>query len=142
MHTKIKLLKLVEITGALLLLAGIMLGFAGAEILHIPFIRIDMVPFAVGFCGVVLFIAANSGISYEKTKTKDQEIEEKDERLLTIERNAKSKGFDIIMILLPFALLSMAIFGYMNKVSFFALAGMYFISFGYQKYLYWKYQRE
>ncbi|MDA7027213.1 hypothetical protein PJ311_11390 [Bacillus sp. CLL-7-23] len=47
----ISYLRLLEIGGALLKLSAVILGIAGAEVLNIPFVRMDLAPFAVGFCG-------------------------------------------------------------------------------------------
>jgi|SRR5690625_315910 len=123
------------IVGAFLLLSGVFLGFIGAEILNIPFVRMDLVPIAVGFCGVLLIVMGGSSFMYEKYKTQEQLIEENDERNITINRIAKSKAFDLMTVLFSFSLLALAMFGYMNKVSFFTLTGIFLICqiyFGYQ----------
>lgn len=130
----IKLLRSFEIIGVLLLLLSIFLAFVGAELLHIPFASMDLVPFALGFSGILLFITGRSAIAYEKNKTRDQLIEEKDERVITINQITKSKSFDLMAILFPFSLLTLAMFGYMNKISFFFLAGLYLSCFIYYKY--------
>lgn len=142
MKTKVKVLWSLEIVGGLLLLLGILLGIVGVEILNIPFPNMEVIPFAVGFTGVLVVIIASSAISYEKTKTREQQIEEKDERMITIYQDAKSKAFDMMAILLPFALLVLAVFGYMNRVSFFLLAGLYFIGYGYYKFALEKNKKE
>lgn len=131
---KIKLLRSLELIGVLLLLFGISLGWVGAEILNIPFHRMDLIPIAIGFCGVLIFFTCGSSIKYEKNKTKLQQIEEKDERLVTINLIAKSKSFNLISIMFPFCLLTLAMFGYMNKISFFVLAGLYLTSIIYYQY--------
>lgn len=123
------------ISGVLLFLLGILLGIVGAEVLGIPFVRMDLVPFAIGFCGFLLTVVAGISIWEEKSKTKEQEIEEKDERNIKIRQNAKSKAFDLMTVLLSFGLLTLALFGYMNKISFFSLISVFFICqiyFGYQ----------
>jgi len=123
------------ILGAILTLVGIYLGFVGAEILNIPFVRMDLVPIAIGFCGVLLVVSGGSAILYEKGKTREQLIMENDERNITINQHAKSKAFDLMTVLFSFALLALALFGYMNKVSFFTLTGIFLLSqiyFGYQ----------
>src|SRR5690625_2286607 len=123
------------ILGAILTLVGIYLGFVGAEILNIPFVRMDLVPIAIGFCGVLLVVSCGSAILYEKGKTREQLIMENDERNITINQHAKSKAFDLMTVLFSFAILALALFGYMNKVSFFTLTGIFLLSqvyFGYQ----------
>src|SRR5699024_1721325 len=123
------------IVGVLLTLSGIILGVVGAEVLNIPFVRMDLVPMAVGYCGVLLFAIGVSAITHEKHKTKKQHIEENDERNIIISQNAKSKAFDLMTILFSFGLIALTMFGYMNKVSFFTLIGIFFIC-----QVYWGYQ--
>lgn len=123
------------ILGISLLLLGISLGFVGAEVLGIPFVRLDLVPFGFGFCGVLIMVLAFTSISEEKHKTKEQQIEEKDERHIKIRQSAKSKAFDLMTVLTSFSLLTLAIFGYMNKVSLFSLISVFLVCqiyFGYQ----------
>ncbi|WP_163580549.1 hypothetical protein [Gracilibacillus saliphilus] len=123
------------IMGVLLTLSGIILRFVGAEVLKIPFVRMDLVPIAVSFCGILLFVMSGSAIIHEKYKTKRQHIEENDERNIIINQNAKSKAFDLMTTLFSFGLLALAMFGYMNKVSFFTLIGLFLIC-----QVYWGYQ--
>jgi len=128
---KTNLLRSLMIVSLVLIGLGIYLGIVGAEILNIPFIRMDLVPFAVGFCGVLMFVMILPVLYYEKHKTVEQKIEENDERNQTIEHISKSKAFNVLATLFPFSLLGLAVFGYMNKVSFFLLAGVYLLSFYY-----------
>lgn len=50
-------------------------------------------------------------------------------------QKSKSKVYDLMAVLFPFALLALAMFGYMNEVSFLLLlVGVYFICIGYFAY--------
>ncbi|MEY9979133.1 hypothetical protein [Lysinibacillus sp. RC79] len=131
---KNKLLWSVIIVGSLLIISGIILGVVGTEILNIPFIRMDLVPIGVGFCGVMLLGTGITKLVDEKNKTKEQLIEEKDERNIVISQNAKSKAFDLMIHLFGFGLLALAMFGYMNKVSFFSLIALYYTCYVYYLY--------
>ncbi|MFB7157381.1 hypothetical protein [Lysinibacillus sp. NPDC056232] len=131
---KNKLLWSMIIVGALLIIAGIILGVVGAELLNIPFIRMDLVPIGVGFCGVMLLGSGITELVDEKNKTKEQLIEEKDERNIELRQNAKSKAFDLMINLFGFSLPALAMFGYMNEVSFFSLIALYFICYAYYLY--------
>lgn len=124
---KVNFFRSLEGLGIMLLILGVFLGFKGPEVLKVNFIRMDLVPFGIGFIGVLIFIAASSVVSYEKNKTKEQEIEEKDERMIQIQQQAKSKAFDILAGVFPIILLGLAILGYMSMVSFFILAGLYLL---------------
>ncbi|WP_051556682.1 hypothetical protein [Alkalihalobacterium bogoriense] len=115
-------------------ITSIILAVFGADILGISFIREELVPIAFGFLGVMLITMSVFQLIYEKTKTKKQYIEEKDERNILIHERAKSKAFDLIFVLFPLILLTLAILGYMNHVSFFTLYIVYFICLGYFAY--------
>src|SRR5699024_6554464 len=89
------------IVGVLLTLSGIILGVVGAEVLNIPFVRMDLVPMAVGYCGVLLFAIGVSAITHEKHKTKKQHIEENDERNRSEEHTSELQSrFDLVCRLL------------------------------------------
>src|SRR5690625_7546767 len=96
MKMKIRLLRSLEIVGIFLLLFSFLLGFVGVEIVNISFNRMDLVHLAVGFCGILVFIVSSSAIGYEKNKTREQQIEEKDESIISIHQIAKYKTCDLI----------------------------------------------
>lgn len=73
----------------LLLLAGIFAKFK-LRIESIAFVRMDLVPIAVGFSGTLLLVIGFSVIVGEKYKTEEQQIEENDERMIAIYQSAKS----------------------------------------------------
>ncbi len=106
---------------------GIYLGIVGAEILNIPFIRMDLVPLAVGFCGVLLIVMGGSAIIGENNKTEEEHIEENDERNIQIHEKSKSRAFDFMFNIMGLSLLVLAMLGYMNRVSFFCSHWLAFI---------------
>ncbi|MFJ6208748.1 hypothetical protein [Lysinibacillus sp. NPDC092081] len=122
---KNKLLWSVIIAGSLLIISAIILGGVGAEILNIPFIRMALVPIGVGSCGVMLLGTGITKLVDEKKTMKEHLIEENDERNIVMRQNAKSRAFDLMIYLFGFGLLALAMFGYMNKVSFFSLIALY-----------------
>lgn len=134
MKNKLKLNRFLVVAGLLLLGSGIVLSYSGAEVLNIPFVRMDLVPIAIGFCGSLLLIFGIIEISEEKYKTKEQHIEENDERNIVITQTAKSKVFDLMVVLFSIGLLTLAMLGYMNKVSFFSLVGLYLVGMLYYRY--------
>src|SRR5690625_5664204 len=87
------------IVGAILTLVGIYLGFVGAEILNIPFVRMDLVPIAIGFCGVLLVVSGGSAILYVRGKKREKLLMENDERNITITQNMIYKEFDLMTVL-------------------------------------------
>ncbi|KOP80110.1 hypothetical protein AMS59_01475 [Lysinibacillus sp. FJAT-14745] len=122
------------IVGSLLIFSGIILGVVGAAILNIPFIRMDLVPIGVGFCGVMLLGMGITKLVDEKKTTKAQLIEENDARNIVIRQNAKSRAFDLMLHLFGFGLLVLAMFDYLNKVSFFSLLALYYSCYAYYLY--------
>lgn len=134
MKNKLKLNRFLVVAGLLLLGSSIVLSYSGAEVLNIPFVRMDLVPIAIGFCGSLLLIFGIIEILEEKYKTKEQHIEENDERNIVIAQTAKSKVFDLMVVLFSIGLLTLAMLGYMNKVSFFSLVGLYLVGMLYYRY--------
>nr|WP_289037097.1 hypothetical protein [uncultured Allobacillus sp.] len=123
----LKLFWSLEVIGGLLLMLGVVLGIVGVEELGVSIPQIDYAPFAIVFMGVFLIMIATVPIFYEKNKTKQQRIEEKDERVMAIYQSAKAKTFNLMAVSIPFVLIGLALFGFMNKVSFFTLGGLYLI---------------
>ncbi|KAF0818859.1 hypothetical protein KIS4809_2150 [Bacillus sp. ZZV12-4809] len=135
MKNKLTLSWFITILGSFLLVSGIVLGAVGADVLNIPFDRLDLVPIAVGGCGFMLLFGGVMVILDNKYKTKEDIIEENDERNIVIKQKAKSKAFDLMVVMFCLGLLTLTLFGYMNEVSFFSLIGLYLLSvfyYGYQ----------
>ena len=134
MKKKYKLSWFITLVGLFLIVSGIVLGIIGAEVLNIPFVRMDLVPIAIGFCGILLLLLGVLAISDRKYRTKEQYIEENDERNIVITQRAKSKAFDLMVPLFSLGLLTLALLGYMNEVSLFSLIGLYLIAMVYYVY--------
>ncbi|AMM94706.1 uncharacterized membrane protein HdeD (DUF308 family) [Peribacillus simplex] len=134
---KNKALWILTFSGIVLISFGIFVTFPVANEIRSIFIRPDLVSIAIIFTGVFLTFSGVTSISSERFKTKAQKIEENDERNIKINQFAKSKAFDFMSILFGIGLLFLALLGYMNKVSFFFLIGLYFISYFYFLYQNW-----
>lgn len=116
-----------EVVGGLLLVLGVALGIGGVDKFDDTMPQGDYAVFAIVFMGVFLIMISTVPILYEKNKTKQQRIEEKDERVMAIYQSAKAKTFNLMAVSIPFVLIGLALFGFMNKVSFFTLGGLYLI---------------
>ncbi|MFB9973298.1 hypothetical protein FPQ10_05715 [Allobacillus sp. SKP2-8] len=116
-----------EVVGGLLVVLGAALGIIGIDKIGVTLPQGDYAAFAIVFMGVFLIMIATVPILYEKNKTKQQRIEEKDERVIAIYQTAKVKTFNLMAVSIPFVLIGLALFGFMNKVSFFTLGGLYLI---------------
>lgn len=115
------------LSGAILILLGILSKIADFEFWGIPFIRLDLVPIAISFLGILLLVMGVSVTISEKYKTETHKILENDERQVAINQKAKSKAFDLMLVVFSLSLLTLAMLGYMNVVSLFSLAGIYLI---------------
>lgn len=113
--------------GGILVLLGIVSGLTDFNFWSIPFIRIDLVPVAISFLGVLLLVMGVIAVISEKYKTEAHKIMENDERQVAINQKAKSKSFDLMVVALSLSLLTLAMLGYMNVVSLFSLVGIYLI---------------
>ena len=107
------------ILGAVLTFAGILLFTVQPPSLAAIFIRPDLVPFGVSFLGIMLLLTGWTEVFYKKTR--QEKIEEKDERNAAIVQGAMAAAFEAMNLLLGIALVTLAILGYMNHVSFFTL---------------------
>lgn len=134
---KNKGLWVLTLSGIVIIFLGISVTLPIADELRSKFIRPDLVSIAIIFTGFLLSFSGITVISTEKFKTKAQKIEEEDERNIKINQYAKSKAFDLMSFLFGMGLLFLALLGYMNKVSFFSLIGLYFISYFYFWYQNW-----
>ncbi|MGG4155077.1 hypothetical protein [Bacillus muralis] len=118
---------LLTVVGSGLLIMGIVIELTQPKEIITAFIRPDLVSIGVLFSGVILAFIGFTEILDAKRKTKLQQIEENDERNIKMNEYAKSKAFDFMSSLFGIGLLLLVIFGYMNKVSFFFIAGLYFV---------------
>lgn len=80
-----------EVVGGLLLVLGVALGIVGVDKFDDTMPQGDYAVFAIVFMGVFLIMISTVPILYEKNKTKQQRIEEKDERVMAIYQSAKAK---------------------------------------------------
>ncbi|MFC4737174.1 hypothetical protein ACFO4L_11295 [Bacillus daqingensis] len=111
----------ISLTGIGLLLLAAVTANRGAEIIGVSFERMDLVPLGFTLLGFLVLLTGLSIPYDEKTKSTKQKIKDKDERVITIRRSAAEATFIYGAIAIPLALLGLAMFGYMNHVSFFTL---------------------
>ena len=116
----------ITLLGAVFLAAGIALAFTAQDALAHVFIRADLAPFGIGFLGVMLLLTGGTELLCKKTRR--EMIEENDERSAAIHNAASAAAFEAMNLLLGTALVTLALLGYMNRVSFFTLIGCYLLS--------------
>lgn len=111
------------VVGVVILISGFVIR--GQDI-SINFIRPDLVVLGFGILGIMLIICGICTLALKVTK--EIEIEQNDERNIAIGNAAKATGYEVITVMFSLAILSLAMLGYMNKVSFFILIGILFTS--------------
>ncbi|HIZ76078.1 MAG TPA: hypothetical protein H9669_00390 [Firmicutes bacterium] len=110
--------------GFLIFLGGLFLyGLGIHQLLPIP--RPDLFIWATSIAGIALIICGVCELFFKKTR--EQEIEAKDERNIALGNAAKATGFEVFTSLFSIAILILALLGYMNTVSFFTLFAAFFI---------------
>lgn len=121
-----KIYRVITLLGAVFLAAGIALAFTAQDALAHVFIRADLAPFGIGFLGVMLLLTGGTELLCKKTRR--EMIEENDERSAAIRNAASATAFEAMNLLLGTALVTLALLGYMNRVSFFTLIACYLFS--------------
>ncbi|MGD6843682.1 hypothetical protein ACQCVH_14305 [Bacillus infantis] len=107
--------------GLFLTCMGIFLGISGADVLNILFTRMDLVPIAVSFLGIMLLFAGVMFILDKRFETP----EERDKGSEKAVQQAKSKAFNLMIGLYSICTITLALLGYMDEVSFFSLIGLH-----------------
>lgn len=74
--------------------------------------------------GIMFIVTSTCGNFFKKTK--QQEIEEKDERNIAIARRAKANAFDTMVFLFAIVIILLNFIGNLDTVTFFVLVGAYF----------------
>lgn len=83
-----KSLLILVVFGGILVLLGIVSGLTEFNFWRIRFIRMDLVPIAISFLGVLLLVMGVSAIISEKYKSQTQKTLENDERHIVINQKA------------------------------------------------------
>lgn len=87
-----------------------------------PVPRPDLVVVGTTLIGTLLVVSGVCDIFAKKTK--EMEIEEKDERNITIANAAMASAFKIMCPVLAIAIFALIFTGYMNEVSCFTIIGV------------------
>lgn len=112
--------------GAILFAAGLGLAFLPQFPWETLFIRPDLAPFGIGFLGVMLLLSGYTELCYKKTR--QEMIEENDERNIAIRHSAMAAAFEAMNLLLGLALVTLALLGYLHHVAFFTLIACYLLA--------------
>lgn len=124
-----------EIGGGLLLLLGGLITYALGLHDRLPVPRPDLIVYGTSLIGIGLIAAGFSDLFSKKTK--EMEIEEKDERNIMLSNAAMAYAFKFMCPLMAIAIFALIFMGYLNEVSCFSMIGVLLageIVFVYQRY--------
>ncbi len=108
--------------GMAILLGGLLAyGLGVHEILPVP--RPDLVVVGTSLIGALLIITGACDLLCKKTK--EMEIEEKDERNIALGNAAMASGFKVMSIAVAFSVFALIFTGYMTVVPCFTIIGAY-----------------
>lgn len=121
---KRKILIAEMVSGLVFLVGGLFAyGLGINKILPVP--RPDLVVVGSSLVGIILIL---SGSDLLAKKTRQELIEENDERNIAISNAAMAAGFKVMNTLLVLVLFALIFAGYMNEVSCFSIIAVVFIS--------------
>lgn len=126
------------IIGIIVLLGGLLTyGLGIYELLPVP--RPDLVLIGTTLIGILLIIDGSFDLFSKKSK--EQEIEEKDERNIAISNAAMASAFKVMTTALSLALLALIFMGYLSEVSFLTIIGVFFLGQGVYVVRLWRLQK-
>lgn len=110
--------------GMIILLGGLLTyGLGIHEIIPVP--RPDLIVVGTSLIGIILIVSGACDLFTKKTK--EMEIEENDERNISINNAAMASGFKVISFTIAIAIFALIFTGYMTEVSCFTMIGAYAI---------------
>lgn len=115
--------------GVLMVLLGVMMNVFDLTLFGLSFPNIKSAPWGFILIGVLLIIVSIAPYVEEIHKTKQQRIEDHDERNLLILYRSSYYAFSFLMGFGGLILLFLTMLGYMNKVSFFVLCSVFILSY-------------
>ena len=121
-----RLYQILTVVGVCVMLLGIVLYFLAGRGWTIPLARPDLVPWGVSFLGIIMIICGSAELFTKKTK--EEEINERDERNIALRNAAMATAFEVMNLFFGIGLVDLAMLGYMNRVSFFTLIILYLLS--------------
>ena len=106
------------ISGIIILLGGLFTyGLGMHEILPVP--RPDLVVWGTSLIGILMIVSGACDLLVKKTR--QELIEEQDERNIMISRTAMAWTYQVLTFLMVIAIFALIFMGYMNHISCFVL---------------------
>lgn len=121
---KKRLLILMTVTGMIILLGGLLTyGLGVHEIIPVP--RPDLIVVGTSLIGILLIVSGVCDLFVKKTK--EMEIEENDERNISLSNAAMASGFKVMNVTIAVSIFALIFTGYMTVVPCFTIIGAYAI---------------
>lgn len=115
---------LMTVVGLIFLLGGLLLyGLGSHELVPVP--RPDLLLLGTSLIGIFLIVSGACELFCKKTR--EMEIEEKDERNVAISNAAMASGFKVMSVAVAVSVVILIFTGYLQAVPCFILIGAYFI---------------
>lgn len=119
-----RLLILMTVTGMIILLGGLLTyGLGVHEIIPVP--RPDLIVVGTSLIGILLIVSGVCDLFVKKTK--EMEIEENDERNISLSNAAMASGFKVMNVTIAVSIFALIFTGYMTVVPCFTIIGAYAI---------------
>ena len=108
---KKRLLILMTVTGMIILLGGLLTyGLGVHEIIPVP--RPDLIVVGTSLIGILLIVSGVCDLFVKKTK--EMEIEENDERNISLSNAAMASGFKVMNVTIAVSIFALIFTGYMT----------------------------
>lgn len=115
---KKRLLILMTVTGMIILLGGLLTyGLGVHEIIPVP--RPDLIVVGTSLIGILLIVSGVCDLFVKKTK--EMEIEENDERNISLSNAAMASGFKVMNVTIAVSIFALIFTGYMTVVPCFTM---------------------
>ena len=115
---------LLIVLGFIILLGGLLTyGLGLHEIVPVP--RPDLIVTGTSLIGILLIVSGACDLFVKKTR--DVEIEEQDERNITIRNAAMTSGFQVMSVAIAIAIFTLIFTGYLTTVACFTMIGAYMV---------------
>ncbi|MFR2043006.1 MAG: ParB/RepB/Spo0J family partition protein [Oscillospiraceae bacterium] len=120
----LQMLILMTVTGMIILLGGLLTyGLGVHEIIPVP--RPDLIVVGTSLIGILLIVSGVCDLFVKKTK--EMEIEENDERNISLSNAAMASGFKVMNVTIAVSIFALIFTGYMTVVPCFTIIGAYAI---------------
>lgn len=112
------------IAGLIILLGGLLTyGLGINDIIPVP--RPDLIVSGSSLIGIILIVSGSCDLFTKKTK--EMEIEEKDERNIALGNAAMASGFKVLNVSISISLFALIFTGYMTVIPCFTIIGAFAI---------------